>query len=144
MSAGGVVYRVRDEQVEIIICGRENYSRTSVIWQLPKGTPDSGETREETALREVNEESGLEIEIDDYIGNIEYWFALPNSGVRCHKTVYYYLMEPTGGDISLHDHEFEYVKWSTVNEAVKALTYENEVGIVKDALSMVSKKARAG
>lgn len=122
----------------MVVCGRT----TPPIWGLPKGTPEKGETREETALREVNEETGLEISIEQYIGGIEYWFSMPNDGRRCCKKVLYYLMNPTGGDISLHDHEFDYVQWLPGEEAVRTLTYQNEVGIVEEALSMVSKKSR--
>lgn len=134
-----MVYRMGDTGVEVVICGRT----TPAIWGLPKGTPEQSETREETALREVNEETGLEISIERYIGSIEYWFNLPNDGVRCRKNVHYYLMNPTGGDVSLHDHEFDYVRWLSAEDAVRMLTYQNEVGIVEDALSLVvSKKSQ--
>lgn len=133
------MYRVGEAGVEMVICGRT----TPPIWGLPKGTPEGGETREETALREVNEETGLEITIDQYIGSIEYWFSRPQDGKRCCKKVLYYLMNPVGGDVSLHDHEFDCVRWLSAEDAVKALTYQNEVGIVEDALSLVSKKSQA-
>lgn len=135
VSAGGVVYRVGGAGVEVVICGRT----TPPTWGLPKGTPNQGETREETAHREVNEETGLEIKIEQYIGGIEYWFSRPNDGMRCHKKVLYYLMSPIGGDVSLHDHEFDFVQWVSVDDAVSMLTYQNEVGIIEDALYLVSK-----
>ena len=134
------MYRMKENRVEIIVCGRES----PPIWGLPKGTPDANETLEQTALREVNEETGLEVELDEYIDRIEYWFGKPAGRTRCHKFVYFYLMKETGGDISLHDHEFDYVSWLPVEEARKTLTYENEVKIVEDALSLVWKKARTG
>ena len=134
-----MVYRMGDTGVEVVICGRT----APPIWGLPKGTPNQGETREETALREVNEETGLEITIEQYIGGIEYWFNLPNDGMRCRKKVLYYLMNPIGGDTSLHDHEFDCVRWLSAEDAVRMLTYQNEVGIVEDAISLVSKKSPA-
>jgi 8-oxo-dGTP pyrophosphatase MutT (NUDIX family) len=137
-SSGGVVYRIRDNKLETVICGRS----VPRIWGLPKGTPKRSESREDTALREVNEETGLEVRLEDYIGSIEYWFACPD-GVRCRKAVYYYLMSATGGDVSLHDHEFDDVRWVSAEEALRTLTYENEVKIVENALSLVSQKARA-
>ena len=140
VSAGGVVYRMKDSTVEVIVCGRESQS----IWGLPKGTADANETREQTALREVNEETGLEVVLDEYIDSVEYWFGKTTNRTRCHKTVYFYLMQATGGDFTLHDHEFDYVRWLSVDEARKTLTYENEVKIVEDALSLVWKKARTG
>ena len=140
VSAGGVVFRMKESIVEVIVCGRES----PPVWGLPKGTPDLNETRAQTALREVNEETGLEVELDEYIDSIEYWFGKSTNRTRFHKTVYFYLMQETGGDISLHDDEFDYVRWLPVDEARKTLTYENEVKIVEDALSLVWKKARTG
>ena len=131
VSAGGVVYRDNGGRAEVVICGRAS-PRT---WGLPKGTPNPGESREQTALREVREETGLEVEIDRFVGTVEYWFF--RAAVRCHKTVYYYLMSPTGGDLSLHDHEFDEVRWLPVSKALEALTYDNEVRIVEKSLSLV-------
>ncbi len=140
VSAGGVVYRTKDDVIEVAICGRI----TPRLWGLPKGTPDPGETREETALREVREETGLEVEIKGFIDSIDYWFNRSREGVRCHKTVHFYLMTSTGGDLSLHDHEFDVAQWFPVEEALNSLTYENEVRIVQKGLSQVSEDARIG
>ena len=138
VSVGGAVYRTNNERVEVVACGRNS----PPMWGLPKGTPDPGETREQTALREVNEETGLEVKLERLIDSIDYWFVRSADGVRCHKTVFFYLMWATGGDMSLHDREFDVVRWFRVEEAIKTLTYENEVRIVEKGLSMVSQKAR--
>ena len=137
-SAGGVVYRILDGVFEIALCGR-NYP---AIWGLPKGTPESDETHQETALREVQEETGLEVEEQEFIDTIEYWFVRAQDGVRCHKMVHFYLMTAVGGDMSLHDHEFDVVKWSPIDEALESLTYESEVKIVQKGISLVAEKSR--
>ena len=93
--------------------------RDAVTWTLPKGTPDTGETIEETALREVREETGLEVRIVAPLPSIEYDFV--QGGTRIHKTVHYFLMEPTGGDLARHDHEFERVRWVAVRRCAGAL-----------------------
>jgi len=108
-SAGGIVVRF-DEGVPSLVVGARRRDRDLLTWTLPKGTPNAGETREQTALREVAEETGLEVRITDVLDSIEYWFV--QRGTRIHKTVHYYLMEPTGGDLSAHDHEFDQVRWA--------------------------------
>ena len=132
-SAGGVVFRVNSDGREVLVCGRSSDG----LWALPKGTPEPGETLEETAKREVREETGVEVEIDATVGEIKYWFSRPQEGVRFYKTVRHYLMRPVGGDPSLHDHEFDEVRWFPVQEALKLMTYANEVRILRMALDMV-------
>ena len=132
VSAGGVVYRRTDDHAEVVICGRGSPR----IWGLPKGTPEPGESREQTALREVREETGLEVRAEGLIGSVKYWFA--SEGTRFHKTVHFYLMVAEGDDVSLHDHEFDVVEWMPSEKALDALTYENEARIVEKGLSMVS------
>ncbi len=142
-SMGGVVARARGDDVEIVICGFDAQTG-EVIWGLPKGTPENGETREQTALREVTEETGLQVSIEEFAGSIDYCFERYGDGAACHKVVYFYLMSANGGDLSLHDHEFDYVRWLPASDAMKTLTYDNEVRVVKNALYLISKKARAG
>jgi 8-oxo-dGTP pyrophosphatase MutT (NUDIX family) len=110
------------------------------LWALPKGTPEPGENMEQTAMREVREETGVEAEIEQQIGDIKYWFARPQEGVRYYKTVRHYLMRPVGGDPSLHDHEFDEVRWLPVQEALKLLTYQNEARILRQALDLLRER----
>ena len=139
VSAGGVVYRVTGNGVEIVIGGFR--SPEGWTWGLPKGTPDPGETMEETAIREVTEETGLKVALEAPIDAINYWFVRSDDGVRCHKTVHFYLMTPIGGSISEHDKEFDAVRWIPEQEALRDLTYRNEAKIVEKAVSMVARKA---
>lgn len=106
-------------------------SRDAVTWTLPKGTPDPGETIEQTALREVGEETGLEVRIVSPLPSIEYAFV--QDGTRIRKTVHYFLMEPTGGDLDRHDHEFERVRWVSFEEAGALLSFATERELVATA-----------
>lgn len=133
VSAGGVVCRERDTMVEVVICGREQ----PVVWGLPKGTPNQGETLEQTAVREVSEETGLKVAIAEKIGAITYWFVGAPEGIRYHKTVHHFLMVPLDGDVTLHDEEYDSVLWVEADEACRTLSYKNEVNIVRKAVAMV-------
>ena len=86
VSAGGLVIRAVAGRPEIVV-GRRRRERDGYVWSLPKGTPEEGETREETALREVREESGLEVRILSYFAAISYSFV--RTGERIEKTVHY-------------------------------------------------------
>lgn len=140
VSAGGVVYRKVDGKIETVLCGRDN----PVRWSLAKGTPDPGETMEETALREVREETGLEVRIEEPIKSIDYWFADRESDVRYHKTVHFYLMAPIGGDTDQHDPEFDVVQWFNSDEALETLAYVNEAEVLRKALELISQRRRDG
>src|SRR5215213_7925424 len=87
VSAGGVVLRPGDDGPEVLLCGRS----ADNVWALPKGTPEEGETLEETARREVREETGVDAEPEALVGEIKYWFSRPQQGVRFFKTVRHYL-----------------------------------------------------
>src|SRR5437588_12914594 len=93
VSAGGVVYRRNGEDgpIEVVLVGRLRPKR----WALPKGTPEVGETLEGTAVREVGEETGLLVRIEQPLDEIHYWFV--SGGVRHSKTVHFYLMQLVGG-----------------------------------------------
>jgi 8-oxo-dGTP pyrophosphatase MutT (NUDIX family) len=126
-SAGGVVVRTREGVSELVV-GQRRRDRDSVTWTLPKGTPNPGESREETALREVSEETGLAVRIAGPLDAIRYQFV--QGGTRIHKTVHYFLMEPTGGDMAGHDREFEQVRWVPFRDAQTLLTFETERALV--------------
>ncbi len=131
VSAGGIVYRRQGDTLEVLLCGR----LSPQLWGLPKGTPNPGEELEETALREVREETGITTAIEAPLGSISYWFQ--HNGVRVHKTVHFYLMSPTGGNPEQHDPEFDVVQWFPIEEALKNLTYANEAKIVRKASKIV-------
>jgi 8-oxo-dGTP pyrophosphatase MutT (NUDIX family) len=129
-SAGGLVIRFVGEAAQLVV-GKRQRNRDEVTWTLPKGTPIPRETREETALREVREETGLEVRIIRPFDDIAYTFV--QGRTRIAKTVHYFLMVPTGGDLERHDHEFAEVRWIGFDEAATLLTFETERALVARA-----------
>jgi 8-oxo-dGTP pyrophosphatase MutT (NUDIX family) len=134
-AAGGVVLRGSGDEAEVVLTGR----LSDQTWVFPKGTPDAGETIEETALREVREETGLDVAIVRPIGNVEYWFAVP--GERVHKQVHFFLMRATGGDTSRHDHEYDDVRWVSVPEARRLLSFDTYRDVLDRALEAAREAA---
>ncbi len=149
-SAGGLVYRrANDPDATLTSDGSEPSAETRSLpevvlvgraaedfWVLPKGTPAPNETIEEVALREVREESGVTARIVAKLGSIHYWFS--RRGVRYSKEVFYFLMEATGGDVSLHDHEYDDARWFPLDDAPYRLAYENEAEIARRAASLLA------
>jgi len=129
-SAGGIVVRHESGRPWLVV-GSRRRERDGRTWTLPKGTPNPGETREETAIREVEEETGLRVRIRGPLDSIEYTFV--QSGTRIHKTVHYFLMDPIGGDLADHDHEFAEVRWIPFEAAATMLTFETERELVARA-----------
>ena len=101
---------------------------------LPKGHLDGDETELEAAVREVREETGVEAEPVDKLGEIEYTYD--RRGRPVHKRVVFYLLEYRSGELS-HDHEIEAVHWMPLAEAVDALTHSGEREMARRALSRV-------
>jgi len=126
-SAGGVVHRSVEGHVQVVLVHR----RAPVLWALPKGTPDSGETIEETALRETREETGLQVEIERPLRAIRYYFV--RGSTRFHKTVHFFLMRAVGGSTEAHDAEFDEVRWVSVEEAGALLNHATERSVVEEA-----------
>lgn len=133
-SAGGIVIRHESGRAWLVV-GSRRRDRDGWTWTLPKGTPEPGESREETALREVTEETGLEVRITAPFDSIEYRFV--QGGQRIHKTVHYFLMDVVGGDLAGHDHEFEQVRWVTFAEANSMLSFETERALVARAAATI-------
>lgn len=132
VSAGGIVYQQGKFGLEVVMVQTPNGN-----WGLPKGTPNIGETLCETALREVQEETGLIVELGKKIGTTEYWFTVHTSGEKFHKTVHYWLMQPIGGSTELHDHEHITVEWFTLSDAVTVVSYSNLAEVLRNGAGIL-------
>ncbi|MFZ0834141.1 MAG: NUDIX hydrolase [Mycobacterium sp.] len=125
-SAGGlVVDGLEDPQGSHMaaLIGRID-RRGRMLWSLPKGHIELGETAEQTAIREVAEETGIQGDVLAALGSIDYWFV--TEGRRVHKTVHHYLLRFCGGELSDTDLEVTEVAWVPLHELASRLAYADE------------------
>ncbi len=131
-SAGGVV--VRGDEAIVIVPTRRGAQGQKVL-ALPKGHVDPGETPDQTALREVREEAGVEATIVEKLGDVRYFYQ--RGGKRIFKRVTFYLLAYRSGSLEDHDDEVEEARWMPLAEAVKALSYDGEREMAARALSAI-------
>jgi 8-oxo-dGTP pyrophosphatase MutT (NUDIX family) len=138
-SAGGLVIDgidgPKDTQVAALI-GRVD-RRGRMLWSLPKGHIELGETAEQTAIREVAEETGIQGSVLAALGSIDYWFV--TEGRRVHKTVHHYLMRFLGGELSDEDVEVSEVAWVPLKELPSRLAYADERKLAEVADELIDK-----
>ncbi|HZG84708.1 NUDIX hydrolase [Paenibacillus sp.] len=131
ISAGGVVFRKHDGRIEIQLI-QDRYGRTS----LPKGKMEPGETVEQTALREILEETGIRGTIREPLALIQYQYKHPDKGL-VDKEVHYYLVEASEGELVAQVEEIRGVDWFeplAAWEKQKASGYDNNDDILRRAL----------
>jgi len=134
ISSGGVVYRRHKGRTEAALI------RTRDKWRLPKGHVEEGEGLQETALREVREEAGLEGRVVAKLGDITYWYTnrtKEGKTIRIFKRVYFYLIRCLKGDVRRHEEEVEEARWLPIEEAVKKLSYPTERETMRKAMTLL-------
>jgi len=123
VSAGGVVYRRVADGIEVVLASRRT-RRGQLAWGLAKGGIEIGETREQAAVREVREETGLTADIEADLGDTKYMYVWDD--IRIRKTVHFFLMRHTGGDVEDRDDEMEEIRWFPMERAIKRAAYRGE------------------
>ena len=111
-----------DRPVGAVIGRRDRRGR--LLWSLPKGHIEAGESAEEAAVREVAEETGIVGRIVGRLGTIDFWFMA--DGRRVHKTVHHFLLRAESGELSDADVEVAAVAWVPLDEISSRLAYEDE------------------
>jgi ADP-ribose pyrophosphatase YjhB (NUDIX family) len=141
VSAGGLVVDTTGK-LGLLIGRRDQKDATGkkILWSLPKGHIEEGETPEEAALREVAEETGIKSEIEKSLGVIDFWFMA--GGKRIHKTVHHYLFRESGGLLAAQESEVDEVAWFPLNEIIEKLAYPDEKKLIARTNATAELEAR--
>ncbi len=122
-SAGGLVVDLGTDPLQAALIGRFD-RRGRMVWSLPKGHVEEGESPEETAVREVEEETGIRGHVLAPLGTIDFWFVVDDR--RVHKTVHHFLLAADGGRLSAADIEVDAVEWVALADLPERLEYADE------------------
>lgn len=131
-SAGGVVVRPGGDCIVIVPNPRPGSRRRNVL-ALPKGHVDPGETPEQTAVREVREEAGVETEVVEKLGDVRYWYT--REGQRIAKVVRFFLLAHVSGEPTADAFEVAEARWMPLEEAARRLSFDGERSMVRSALA---------
>ena len=123
VSAGGLIVDRGGPVPQGALIGRLD-RRGRLLWSLPKGHLEAGETAEDAAIREVEEETGIRGRVLSKLGVIDFWFVA--GGARIHKTVHHFLLEAESGELSDADVEVDEVAWVPLDELPERLAYDTE------------------
>jgi 8-oxo-dGTP diphosphatase len=119
-AAGGLVYRRDGDDLRLLLVHRPRYDD----WTFPKGKAHEDESDEECAVREVSEETGLQVELEDELATTEY-----TDGHGRSKRVRYWLMRPVSGSFTPTE-EVDEIRWCSRAEAATILSYERDVALL--------------
>ena len=133
-SAGGVLVRRGTSGWEVLLASRRTRN-DQLVWGLPKGLVEEGESPEEAALREVREETGHSGTIREPLGEISYWFVW--DGTRVRKTVHFFLMDASGDEPGPRDHEMEEVRWFPASEVAGVAGFRSEKDVLRKAVEAI-------
>ena len=110
--------------------------RGRLLWSLPKGHLEDGETAEQAAVREIEEETGIKGEVVQPLGTLDYWFVTEDR--RVHKTVHHFLLRASGGELSDADPEVTEVAWVPLEEVPRRLAYAAERRLALAAVELLA------
>ena len=128
----------------MVLAARLSPDRGHLVWGIPKGHVESGESMADTAVREVREETGLDAAIDAPLGDIAYWYARHDGDgtVRIHKRVRFFLMRHVGGKFTDRDQEMDEVRWFDLPTAIETVAFTNERELVERAAERLVRQER--
>lgn len=140
-SAGGIVLKKDGKKIEVLVAQHSQHHG----WVFPKGLIGDhvkGEKKEDTAIREVEEETGIKANIVKGLPPVTYWYVF--EGEKIKKTVYYFLMEYVSGNIEKRDMEMENVEWLPIEEVERRLTYKSDKKVWQETRELIESTSDGG
>jgi len=137
-SAGGLVVDLTADPPHAAVIGRLSRGG-ALLWSLPKGHVERGETIQEAAVREITEETGIKGRVTADLGAIDFWFTAGRR--RVHKTVHHFLLVAEGGRLSNADPEVNEVAWIPVSELADILAYDDERAVAAKVPALLAEQA---
>lgn len=131
-SAGGIVFNNKNQVLLINNAAMRDPNKS--YWGFPKGHIDPGEKSQDGAVREVKEETGLEVTVIDKIGDSKYVFQA--SGEKIFKVVIMFLMEVGNDQITIQQEELLDTAWFEPEEALEKISFSNDKALLKKALEI--------
>ena len=128
-SCGAIIYRKFHGNTELLLIKNQNGGH----WSFPKGHVEAGETEEETAVREIKEETGIDVILDTSFRRVITY--LPKKEVT--KDVVYFLAKATSYDYVPQEEEIAKIKWFEINHAATMLSYDNDRQLVSQAKNII-------
>lgn len=124
-SCGAVIYRINEKNdVRILLVKNHN----GKCWTFPKGHIEMGENEQQTALREIKEETGLSVEIIPGFRQTSSY--RPFGKIR--KTAVFFLAKADKSIVSMQPSEIDYYLWVSIDEAMRMCRHENDTNILKE------------
>lgn len=130
-SCGAIICREKDGLPQVLIIQHKNGGH----WAFPKGHVEDDETEADTAKREIREETGLKVKLDQHFRKVVTFSPKP----QVMKDVVYFAARPTGGSLKRQEAEVEKMVWATLSEALRLVTYESDRSVLRSFISYIEK-----
>jgi 8-oxo-dGTP diphosphatase len=139
VSSGGVLYRLHNDEIQVCLIAKKGMK----VWALPRGRVEPGETSEQTALREVREETGFKAKILEEIDQIHFRFYSKIDDEFIHRIVHFYLMSWENIKPEKRDKEVDTAQWYQIDNGIQILKYDNEKEVLKKAKKIIKSQLKS-
>ena len=124
-SCGAIVFYLKDNKEQLLLIKHSN----SGHWSFPKGHVEAGENETETALREVMEETGIQIDLQEGFRHVVEYYPKPN----VKKQVVYFLGKAQYEEYTMQEEEIREITWADMDKALYMVRFKNDKHLIREA-----------